>query len=197
MEKVIVEKTVYETKYQAADGKMFNNEDACMGYENTLKCIARAKYNSLVVKHITEYDIIPFGNEEAYIDVVKLKTMADVETVIHLLNAYQTRSQEEIETLLDNLKKIKENKEDYLLLFAGNEYDGPWYGYLGSAKEFLEKAKNSIFDSSKKDVKQVFSKEKIEEMLNKPIRVYNPYKNYLENNKTIVINKPLGLEIYW
>lgn len=197
MKKVTVEKTVHETKYQAADGKMFNNEDACMGYENTLKCIVRAKYNTLVVKHITEHDIIPFGNEEAYIDVVKLKTMADVETVIHLLNAYHTRSQEEIETLLDNLKKIKEDKEDYLLLFAGNEYDGPWYGYLGSAKGFLEKAKNSIFDSSKKDVKQVFSKEKIEEMLNKPIRIYNPYKNYLENNKTIVINKPLGLEIYW
>jgi hypothetical protein len=145
MKKVTVEKTVHETKYQAADGKMFNNKDACMGYENTLKCIVRAKYNTLVVKHI--------GNEEAYIDVVKLKTMADVETVIHLLNAYQTRSQEQIETLLDNLKKIKEDKEDYLLLFAGNEYDGPWYGYLGSAKEFLEKAKNSIFNSSKKDVK--------------------------------------------
>lgn len=152
MKKVTVEKTVHETKYQAADGKMFNNEDACMGYENTLKCIVRAKYNTLVVKHITEYDIIPFGNEEAYIDVVKLKTMADVETVIHLLNAYQPRSQEQIETLLDNLKKIKESKEDYLLLFAGNEYDGPWYGYLGSAKEFLEKAKNSIFNNSKKDV---------------------------------------------
>ena len=194
MKKVTVEKTVHETKYQAADGKMFNNEDACMGYENTLKCIVRAKYNTLVVKHITEYDIIPFGNEEAYIDVVKLKTMADVETVIHLLNAYQPRSQEQIETLLDNLKKIKESKEDYLLLFAGNEYDGPWYGYLGSAKEFLEKAKNSIFNNSKKDVEQSLSKE---EMLNTPIRIYNPYKNYLENNKTIVTNKPLGLEIYW
>lgn len=153
MKKVTVEKTVHETKYQAADGKMFNNEDVCMGYENTLKCIVRAKYNKLVVKHITEQDIVPFGSEESYIDVVKLKTTADVETVIHLLNAYQTRSQEEIETLLDNLKKIKESKEDYLLLFAGNEYDGPWYGYLGSAKEFLEKAKNSIFDTSKKDVK--------------------------------------------
>jgi hypothetical protein len=81
--------------------------------------------------------------------VVKLKTIADVETVIHLLNDYQTHSQEEIEILLNNLKKIKENKEDYLLLFVGNEYDGPWYGYLGSAKEFLEKAKNSIFDTSK------------------------------------------------
>lgn len=178
MKKVTVEKTVHETKYQAADGKMFNNEDACMGYENTLKCITRAKYNTLVVKHITEYDIIPFGNEEAYIDVVKLKTMSDVETVIHLLNAYQTRSQEQIETLLDNLKKIKENKEDYLLLFAGNEYDGPWYGYLGSAKEFLEKAKNSIFDSYKKDVKQDLSKE---EMLNKPIRIAIPCKNYVDS----------------
>ena len=153
MEKVTVEKKVWEFKYQAIDGKIFNSEDACMNYENTLKCIARAKYNTLVVKHITEHDIIPFGNEEAYIDVVKLKTMADVETVIHLLNAYRTHSQEEIETLLNNLKRIKENKEDYLLLFAGNEYDGPWYGYLGSAKEFLEKAKNSIFDFLKKMLK--------------------------------------------
>lgn len=152
MEKVIVEKKVYETKYQAADGKMFNNEDACMGYENTLKCIVRAKYNKLVVKHLKEYEIAPFGNEDYYIDVVKLKTKEDVETVIHLLNAYHTHSQEEIETLLNNLKRIKENKEDYLLLYAGSEYDGYWYSYLGSAKEFLEKAKNSIFDNSKKDV---------------------------------------------
>jgi hypothetical protein len=34
-------------------------------------------------------------------------------------------------------------------------------------------------------------------MLNTPIRINNPYKDYLENNKTIVINKPLGLEMYW
>ena len=194
MEKVIVARTVNETKYKAIDGKIFNSDDACLNYENTLKCIIRAKYNKLVVKHLKEYEIAPFGNEDYYIDVVKLKTKEDVETVIHLLNAYHTHSQEEIETLLNNLKRIKENKEDYLLMYAGSEYDGSWYSYLGSAKEFLEKAKNSIFDSSKKDVKQVLSKE---EMLNKPIRIYNPYKNYLENNKTIVINKPLGLEIYW
>lgn len=194
MEKVIVARTVNETKYKAIDGKIFNSDDACLNYENTLKCIARAKYNTLVVKHITEYDIIPFGNEEAYIDVVKLKTMADVETVIHLLNAYHTHSQEEIEILLNNLKRIKENKEDYLLLFAGNEYDGPWYSYLGSAKEFLEKAKNSIFDTSKKDVKQNLSKE---EILNKSIRINNPAKDYLENNTIITTNKPLGLAIYW
>jgi hypothetical protein len=54
---------------------------------------------------------------------------------------------------MNNLNKIKGDKEDYLLMYAGSEYDGSWYSYLGSAKEFLEKAKNSIFDSSKKDVK--------------------------------------------
>jgi hypothetical protein len=149
MEKVIVEKTVHETKYQAADGKMFNNEDACMGYENTLKCIVRAKYNKLVVKHIKEYEIASFGNEDYYVDVVKLKSKEDVETIIHLLNVYSQRSPEEIEKLMDNLDKIRKNKEDCLLLYAGSEYDGSWYSYLGSAKEFLEKAKNSIFDSSK------------------------------------------------
>lgn len=35
-------------------------------------------------------------------------------------------------------------------------------------------------------------------MLNTPIRINNPYKDYLEKQiKTIGINKPLGLEIYW
>lgn len=152
MEKVIVARTVNDTKYKAIDGKIFNSDDACLNYENTLKCIARAKYNKLVVKHITEYDIISFGHEEDYVDVVELKTMEDVETVIHLLSAYHTYLQDEVETLMDNLKKIKEDKEDYLLLYAGNEYDGSRYSYLGSAKEFLEKAKNSIFDIPKKDV---------------------------------------------
>ena len=194
MKKVTVEKTVHETKYQAADGKMFNNEDACMGYENTLKCIIRAKYNKLVVKHLKEHEIASFGNEDYYIDVVKLKTKEDVETIIHLINLYTQRSLEEIEELMNNLNKIKGDKEDYLLMYAGSEYDESWYSYLGSAKEFLEKTKNSIFDNFKKDVEQNLSKE---EILNKPIRIYNPYKNYLENNKTIVINKPLGLEIYW
>lgn len=194
MQKVIVARTVNETKYKAIDGKIFNNDDACINYENTLKCIIRAKYNKLVVKHLKESEIVPFGNEDYYIDVVKLKSKEDVETIIHLINLYSSCSIEEIEKLMDNLNKIKGDKEDYLLMYAGSDYDESWYSYLDSAKEFLEKAKNSIFDTSKKDVKQVLSKE---EMLNKPIRIYNPYKNYLENNKTIVINKPLGLEMYW
>jgi hypothetical protein len=55
---------------------------------------------------------------------------------------------------MNNLTKIKEDKEDYLLLYAGNEYDDDsYFGYLGSAKEFLERAKNSIFDIPKRDVK--------------------------------------------
>lgn len=194
MKAVKIEKTICEVKYQAADGEIFVKEGDCVEYENTLKCIIRAKYNKLVVKHLKEYEIASFGNEDYYIDVVKLKTKEDVETIIHLINLHSQRSTEEIEKLMDNLNKIKGDKEDYLLMYAGSDYDGSWYSYLGSAKEFLEKAKNSIFDSSKKDVKQVLSKE---EMLNKPIRIYNPYKDYLENNKTIVINKPLGLEMYW
>lgn len=152
MEKITVAKTVHETKYLAKDGEMFNNEKDCITYETTLKCIARSKYNKLIVKHITEYDLASFSCDENYVDVVELKTMEDVETVIHLLSAYNTYLQDEVETLMDNLKKIKEDKEDYLLLYAGNEYDEPHYGYLGSAKEFLEKAKNSIFDIPKKDV---------------------------------------------
>jgi hypothetical protein len=153
MKKVTVEKTVHETKYQAADGEIFVKEGDCVEYENTLKCIIRAKYNKLVVKHLKEYELAPFGNEDYYIDVVKLKTKEDVETIIHLINLYTQRSLEEIEELMNNLNKIKGDKEDYLLMYAGSEYDGSWYSYLGSSKEFLEKAKNSIFDSSKKDVK--------------------------------------------
>lgn len=194
MKAIKVEKTISEVKYQAADGKIFSKEGDCVEYENTLKCIIRAKYNKLVVKHLKEYEIAPFGNEDYYIDVVKIKSKEDVETIIHLINLYTPRPLEEIEELMNNLNNIKGDKEDYLLMYAGSEYDGSWYSYLGSAKEFLEKAKNSIFDNSKKDVEQNLSKE---EMLNTPIRIYNPYKNYLENNKTIVINKPLGLEIYW
>jgi hypothetical protein len=34
-------------------------------------------------------------------------------------------------------------------------------------------------------------------MLNKLIRIANPYKDYLDNNRTIVTNKPFGVEIYW
>lgn len=34
-------------------------------------------------------------------------------------------------------------------------------------------------------------------MLNKPIRIANPYKDYINNNKIISTNKPLGIEIYW
>ena len=95
---------------------------------------------------------------------------------------------------MDNLDKIRKDKEDYLLMYAGSEYDGSWYSYLGSAKEFLEKAKNSIFDTSKKDEEQILLREK---MLNTSIRINNPFKDYLESNKIIINNKPLGIQIYW
>lgn len=153
MKAIKIEKTISEVKYQAADGKVFNKEGDCVEYENTLKCIMRARYNKLVVKHLKEYEIAPFGNEDYYVDVVKLKSKEDVETIVHLLNVYSQRSPAEIEKLMNNLDKIRKDKEDYLLLYSGSEYDGPWYSYLGSAKEFLEKAKNSIFDISKKDEK--------------------------------------------
>lgn len=153
MKAVKIEKTISEVKYQAADGKIFIKEEDCREYENTLKCIIRAKYNKLVVKHLKEYEIASFGNEDCYIDVVKLKSKEDVETIIHLINLYSQHSFEEIEELMNSLNKIKGDKEDYLLMFAGSEYAGPWHSYLGSAKEFLEKAKNSIFDISEKDAK--------------------------------------------
>lgn len=153
MKEIKVEKTISEVKYQAADGEIFVKEKDCVEYENTLKCIMKAKYNKLVVKHIKEYEIASFGSEDYYVDVVKLKSKEDVETIVHLLNAYSQRSSEEIEKLMDNLDKIRKDKEDCLLLYAGSEYDGPWYSYLGSAKEFLEKAKNSIFNTSKEETK--------------------------------------------
>lgn len=153
MKEFIIEKTVYEFRYKAIDGEVFINENDCKDYERTLKCITKANYNKLIVKHLTESDIVSFASDESYIDIVKLKTKEDIETITKLLLLYRNYSVEDTEKLMNNLAKIKEDKEDYLLLYAGNEYDEPWYGYLGSAKEFLEKAKNSIFDTSKKDVK--------------------------------------------
>lgn len=153
MKEFKIEKTVYESRYKAIDGEVFVYENDCKNYERTLKCITKAKYNKLIAKHLRESDIVSFANDENYIDVVKLKTKEDIETVTKLLLLYRNYSVEGTEELMNNLTKIKEDKEDYLLLYAGNEYDEPYYSYLGSAKEFLEKAKNSIFDASKKDVK--------------------------------------------
>jgi hypothetical protein len=154
MEKITVERVVKESRYKALDGEVFINEGDCKDYERTLKCITKAKYNKLIVKHLRESDIVSFANYESYIDVVKLKTKEDIETVTKLLLLHRNYSVESTEELMNDLAKIKEDKEDYLLLYAGNEYDDDsYYGYLGSAKEFLEKAKNSIFDIPKKDVK--------------------------------------------
>lgn len=116
-------KKEYTTEYEAVDGIIFIDKEECLEYEKSARMVVYAKYVSLVLARKTEYEIYHAGSEEYEIDIVKLKTMEDVDIVLQLYCLYNhcTKEDDRIVTLANRLTSYLQN-DDIIFIGRGDYY---------------------------------------------------------------------------
>lgn len=128
MKEISVEKTLTERKYEAIDGTLFDNKDECQRYENTARCILLSKYNKLIIKSATEYDLFEMGSEESVIDLIKIRHKSDIPTIVQLVildNQYLIKDQDRIDRMYEQLESASIAGETFMIS-RGYQNDNFW-----------------------------------------------------------------------
>ena len=84
MERITKERKTTYSVYVACDGTEFDTEKACVEYENSAQGVLFARYKSCVINTFSEYELFNVGSDENYIDVVKMETDSDINTILQL-----------------------------------------------------------------------------------------------------------------
>lgn len=183
MKEVVTEKIEKIIMYEAPDGTQFKNKEECKKYEDSLLGILKAKYAKIKLKTYSEYDLFGVGQEDGYIDIVKLTSKEDIDTILHLCQYYGYKSEESINRNLKFLEKAyKEN--DYVLMWSGDDYSD-YYNVLGVFGDILNNIKDKIINCTEKQNNK--NENSIDQNLllkckNTPIHIYNLYKKDSEYN---------------
>lgn len=135
-------KKEYKTRYQAIDGEMFDTCEECEKYDNTARAVLISKYNKLVKKSMTEYDLLNMGCEDNDLDLVVLNTPEDVNVLKQLycfMNGWDINSKDTCGWRDKAFAKIDEsfNNNDPLLVGKRLYDDGFWIN--GTKGEMIKK----------------------------------------------------------
>jgi len=147
MEKKQIEKIEksYVSVYVANDGTEFNNADECRKYEESAFCVLMMKYNRLVVRRTNEYEMFGCGCEETLIDVVKLETQKDADTLLQVIS-FCGSNLEKAQAATDRALA----EDDAVLVGNIREWDnGKWAKYedlfvYGTSNQIIENIKKLI-----------------------------------------------------
>lgn len=131
-------KEVY-TVYQAYDGTEFRDAEECLKYEDSALCAMTAKYKPLVVKKSSELGIFNVGSEDAFIDVVKLHSEKDLDTVLQLYffvnpNMAKEIHKEQAEKETAYCRYALEHN-DYLFIYKG--YEDNYFSIIGTLQQCI------------------------------------------------------------
>lgn len=148
METVKIKKTIEETKYKAADGTLFINQEECKKYENTCKCILNTKYKKYVIDSKPEYCIFQRGSEDYIYDIVKISDDKIKDIVLQLFILYNPDSIHYFEKFTKIIESFA--CDDYLLV--GRDYNSTsFWPDDCSLKEYVNRL-NSFADNIKENI---------------------------------------------
>lgn len=140
MEMFTKEKIIKEQWYRASDGTEFYSKEECEKYENSAKAVLFTRYNSLIVRSGSEYELFGFGCDDNVIDVVKVETPKDIDIILQLeALLYSTNN---LERYKEILKEALE-KETKVLIFRG--YNKEDFSVWTGETELFDKI-NKIFE---------------------------------------------------
>ena len=131
MKKIYENTVVYTTKYQAADGTVFDDEKECEKYEKSAIGVLNTKYKKILVEFTSEDTLFSgFGNCDNTIDVVDLTSKEDIDTLMqlfflnnpHMLNDDCKEKNAETRKMLE--EALAENS--YVLVYRGYDNDSFW-----------------------------------------------------------------------
>lgn len=135
----------YITKYEAFDGRLFDDKKECEKYENTANAVIMNEFFNHVIKTITEYELSPYwiGSEEYDIAVIDIKDENALEHVNRAIQLCNDKFKSNGHKLLNN-----EYIGKRILMSLGyrySSYDGV-YDNIGYVYGTLE---NVLFDINK------------------------------------------------
>lgn len=121
MKEVYVTKEVKELLYEAIDGTIFKDEAECKKYEESAECTLLVKYNPLVIKKTTEWELYKSGSDEETVHVVKLKSKEDIDTIIQLYFHYNRKSEQSEKNAIAMRKSCEKafDTDDFLIIYRG------------------------------------------------------------------------------
>ena len=143
-------KTVKEEKkytvdvYEAIDGTRFSDKAECEKYEKSAKCLLLSKYNKLVIKRDSEYNICRCGSEDEYVDIVKILCREDIDVIMQTLGVINPH-------LLEEGYKEKYDEYQGILIKAWEEGDLVFIyrGYDNNSFSIEEALSNRITNIAK------------------------------------------------
>lgn len=145
MKEVIVEETVAHTEYVAYDGTQFKDKTECKRYEESALGVLMVKYRPYVVRQSTEERIFGHGTEDYFIDVVAVKDINAMETImqIFLLENPHYKNPENashLKRIHDRLQRAFD-EEGYIFIGRGYREDEFWI--METLSEAIESIKNA------------------------------------------------------
>lgn len=149
MKAVKKEKIVYETEFVAYDGTIFQDNEECLKYENTARCIIKGNYKKLVSHSSNTLALFnsSVGNAKYIVDFVKPKNQEEANTIMQMLELFGTNGDRERKLIEEALKN-----NDYLLILIV-----PWYNnycYIWDTRtNILNTIKNNLFFEENKEEK--------------------------------------------
>lgn len=131
---------VKELFYEAIDGTTFKDKKECEKYEESAKCALLVKYKPLIVKETTEYALYETGNDDDSIDIVKLKSKEDIDTLIQLYFYYNGQGKYQLEKAADMTNSCAKALEtdDFLIIYRGYCDDDSYFYIRGTITEIYE-----------------------------------------------------------
>jgi hypothetical protein len=130
MKQVEVEKIIKEIWYEAIDGTTFRDRVECEKYDNTTEAILRQRYQPLVLKTISEWDLFKCGSEECYYDLIIANNVTDVENILKLAIFYNNYlTNESYKNRLTEIEKLcmqAMHEGDIILISKGCDNDSFW-----------------------------------------------------------------------
>lgn len=143
MKEVIIEEVTKVTKYEAIDGTLFEVKEECKKYDNTAFAVINAKYKKLVVKETTEKRFFTVGSYDSLIDIVKINTEEDKDTVLKM-QAYYRTNENIIDRVSDLCDTCLTNSENRLIIYRGYEC-GEDFRVVDGANQYIENFKKKIY----------------------------------------------------
>ena len=130
MKQIEIERTIKEIWYEAIDGTIFKDKAECEKYDNTAEAILRQRYQPLVLKNISEWDLFKCGSDEHYYDLVIVNNVNDVENILKLMLLHHkyltTESNKNKLAEFEKLCTQAMREGDIILINRGCDNDSFW-----------------------------------------------------------------------
>lgn len=130
----------YVTKYKAIDGTIFNDQAECVKYENTAKCVIKAKFNKLIVNDKYDAWDLMGGYEDNQVLAIKMKDEKDKDVVLQMMYMEYShilqKGREELKKAFDDKVDSAFNNDGVILWGMNQEGD---YYLIDSRHDIVER----------------------------------------------------------